>query len=76
MSCHENEYILEQKFEEGIYFGMSDDVAAAYAQAYLNGDSLEPFKQYAYQGVDVDLCLCGEQLHACEDAYVHMSKGY
>ena len=77
MSNMFNEAFLEQKFEEGVAMGMSDDVAEQFAIACLNGDSLDDFDGYADQSPSSNLCLCGEPLaNNGPDCYSHMSRGY
>jgi hypothetical protein len=79
MSNIYNEMILENKFEEGLEFGMSDEMAEKYANAYFEGSDLSEFDKFINQegDFDGDYCLCGAPLsNPGPDCYVHMSQGY
>jgi len=43
----------------------------------MKGDSMSEEKVEAPEYVhEEDICLCGELIEECKDAYDHMAKGY
>lgn len=72
MSNHPNEQFLEDKFEQAIELGKSDDQAEQFAWSFFNegpeghidpNEDLQPGE-----------CICGT--FKCKDEYVHWTSGW
>lgn len=82
MSNAVNTMIMESYFEHAIVnYGFSDDMAEDYAKMRFEneGGPLSEGQIRSLMGApDVDeneLCMCGDPIDECPDAYEHMTHG-
>ena len=72
MSNHYNETLLEDKFEQAIAQGKSDDQAEEFAWSFFNDDPEGHIDPNA--DLQSGECICGA-FH-CKDEYKHWTSGW
>lgn len=82
MSNTVNTMIMESYFEHAKQnFGLSDDMAEDYAKMRFEneGEALTETQMRNLMGApdesENDICMCGEPIDTCPDAYGHMTHG-